>query len=65
MDANILKYNMCLRILINIYATFEAQLMTKLSNTEAELKKALLIKKRVVDGFYLLDVLQGSGYVSA
>ena len=32
--------------------------MTKLSNTEAELKKALLIKKRVVDGFYLLDVLQ-------
>ena len=29
----------------NIYATFEAQFMKNLSNTEADLKKALLIKK--------------------
>ena len=28
-------------------ATFEAQFIKKLSNTEAELKKALLIKKSV------------------
>ena len=27
------------------WATFEAQFMKKLSNTEAELKKALVIKK--------------------
>ena len=31
----------------NTYATFEAQFMKKLSNTEAELKKALLIQKSV------------------
>ena len=29
------------------YATFEAQLMRRSTNTEAELKKALRIKKRV------------------
>ena len=32
----------------NAKATLEAQFMKKLSNTEVELKKALLIKKHVV-----------------
>ena len=31
----------------NAKATFEAQYMKKLSNTEAEMKKALLIRKSV------------------
>ena len=39
------KYKMCISIISNTLATFEAQFMKKLSNTEAELKKkALLIK---------------------
>ena len=32
-------------VLSNTQATFEAQFMKKLSNLDAELKKALLIKK--------------------
>ena len=32
----------------NTWATYEAQFMEKLSNTEAELKKTSLIKKRVI-----------------
>ena len=39
MDTNVLN--------INCVSTFEAQFMKKLSNTEPELKKALLIKKTV------------------
>ena len=46
------KYKMCLSLMMIIcvnqhYATFEAQLMRRSTNTEAELKKALRIKKRV------------------
>ena len=40
----------CLHVLSNTSATFEAQLMKKLSNTEAERKKSVVYKKkRVVD----------------
>ena len=35
----------CVYILSNTEATFETQFMKKLSNTEAKLKKALLMKK--------------------
>ena len=50
METNILniKYvSVCgwLYILSNTYATFEAKFIKKLSSTEAELKKGLLIKK--------------------
>ena len=39
----------CLYVLSNTQATFEAQFMKKLSNTEAELKKSVAYKrKRVV-----------------
>ena len=46
------KYNSCISVMMLIcikqhLATFEAQLMKTLSNTEAELKKELLKKKRV------------------
>ena len=34
-----------LYVLSNTEATFEAQIMKKLSNTEAQLKKTLLVKK--------------------
>ena len=36
-----------LRVLSNIYATFKAQFMKKLRNTEAELKKSVAYKKSV------------------
>ena len=50
MDTNIINIKSvsvwwCFYVLSNTSATFEAQFMKKLSNTEAELKKALLIKK--------------------
>ena len=35
----------------NTYATFEAQFMRKLSNTEAELKKKVAFKKKRVFDF--------------
>ena len=38
---------MMMVIRIKQQATFEVQFIKKLSNTEAELKKALLIKKRL------------------
>ena len=55
MDSNIFDIKSasvwwCLYILSNYYATFEDQFMKKLTNTESELKKALLIKKHV---FYI------------
>ena len=34
----------CIYVLSNTYATFEAQFMKNLSSTEAQLKKALLIE---------------------
>ena len=37
----------CLYVFSNTKATSEAEFMKKLSNTETELKKALLIKKTV------------------
>ena len=39
---------MILYVLCNTLATCEAQFMKKLSNTEAELKKALVIKKTCI-----------------
>ena len=49
MDTNVVSVKSaslwgCLYVLSNIWATFEAQFIKKLSNTEAELKKALFIK---------------------
>ena len=48
-------YKMCLSIMMvwlyvlsNTQATFEAQFMKKLSNTQAALKKALLVKKACI-----------------
>ena len=41
-----------LYVLSNTKATFEAQFMKKFSKTKAELKKALLIKKRVINFYY-------------
>ena len=38
------KCHRCFNVLSNTYATFEAQFVKKLSNTEAELKEAMLIK---------------------
>ena len=38
----------CLYVLSNTEATFEAQFMKKLGNTEADLKKALLLKKACI-----------------
>ena len=38
-----MNINIVYKCLSNAYATFESQFMKKLSNTEAELKKALLI----------------------
>ena len=37
----------CLYVISNIYTTFEAQFMKKLSNTEAELKKSAVYEKSV------------------
>ena len=48
------KCKMCLSIMMvlrNRYATFEAQFMKKLSNTEAELKKSVAYKKKRVNFF--------------
>ena len=52
MDPNIVNINIlsvcgCLYVLSNTYATYEAQFMKKSRHTEAELKKALLIKNFV------------------
>ena len=43
------SYNItvCLYVISNIYTTFEAQFMKKLSNTEAELKKSAAYEKSV------------------
>ena len=46
------KYKMCLSIVMaivvnNTHATFEAQFMKMLSNTEADLKKSVVYKKSV------------------
>ena len=38
----------CLYVWSNIYATFEAQFMKNLKNTEAELKKVLLTIDREI-----------------
>ena len=38
---------LCLYVFSNTDATFEAQFMKKLSNTEVELKKSIAYKKRV------------------
>ena len=47
------KYKMCLSMMMvicisNAKATFEAQYMKKLSNTEAEMKKSVAYKKKRV-----------------
>ena len=47
LNTNCILVSCWLYVLSNTQATFEAQFMKKLSNTEAELKKALLIKKSV------------------
>ena len=50
MDTNIVnikRASVCLYVVSNTEATYEAQFMKKLSNTEAELKKELLMKKSV------------------
>ena len=41
----------CLYVLSNILATFEAQFMKNLSNTEAELKMSVAYKKNVYTRF--------------
>ena len=54
---NMSQFNMT--ICINQqYATFEAQFMKNLSNTEAELKKSVAFKKSVQDNWFLeyLDI---------
>ena len=38
------KCHRCLNVLSNTYATFQAQFVKKLSNADAELKEAVLIK---------------------
>ena len=53
MDKNVLNIKYvsvwwCLYVLSNTEATFEAQFMKKLSNTEAELKKSDAYKKKRV-----------------
>ena len=42
------KYKKCLSMMLLIMCQYVAQFMKKLSNTETELKKSLLIKKRIV-----------------
>ena len=47
-DYKYTKYKMYLSMMM-IMCNNEAELITKLSNTDTELEKALLIKKRVFD----------------
>ena len=58
MGANIvntksISVSWCLYVLSNTYATFDAQFMKKLSNTQAELKKRCLKELGVIKLFYL------------
>ena len=44
--ANEKSVSVCFYVLSNTEATFEAQFMEKLSNTEAELKKSVVYRKK-------------------